>query len=655
MADWQLCPLCRKEYEDPLDRRYHAQPTACPVCGPIYRLLAVAEFVRIPIVAHKNLNSDEFSDIAMAAELLRDGKILAVKGIGGYHLACDARNAAAVTELRERKFRKERPFALMVADVVQAGSLVELSDEHRRLLQDIARPIVVARAKVELPGVAPGNASLGVMLPYAPLHHLLFKFGAPSPLVLTSANRSSEPIAYRDEDARDRLTGIADAFLFGERPIARRVDDSVVTVRRGRPFVIRRSRGFSPAVVCRLAGGAAPGPAQVASEEDDLPLTPGPFDVAHGRPSPARGEGRIGFRRELSEINGGPILALGSDLKNAIALVVDGEVLVSQHIGDLGDAETDAAFEETVRDLLVMYEIRMEDTTVVHDLHPQFTSTRFAQRPQARRRLGVQHHEAHIASVVAEHGSLDEPVVGVALDGTGYGTDGTIWGGELFVGSVRRGFQRAAHLRPVQMPGGDAAARFPVQAAAAFVADLPNRPDLSRLPLEMPKRFWDGMKMIDRQVRCFTSTSMGRLLDAVAAILGFMRESTFEGQAAIWLEHLATRCEPQDAYPFPDFDHRPLVSAILRDRIAGRNSAEIASAFHAAIAAGVAEHVSALAKQHGIRTVALSGGVFQNEILLDAVFDRLEQESSLKVLTNQAVPVNDGGICLGQATVAALR
>ncbi len=259
------------------------------------------------------------------------------------------------------------------------------------------------------------------MLPFAPLHHLLFKCGAPSPLVLTSANRSSEPIAFRDDEAVERLAGIADAFFIGERAIARRVDDSVVTVRGGLPFVIRRGRGYSPAIVCRL---------------------------------PAKE----------------PILALGSDLKNAIALVVNGEVLVSQHIGDLGDAGTDAAFQETIRDLLAMYEIQIEDTTVVHDLHPQFTSTRLAESLPARRRIAVQHHEAHIASVMAEHDLLDEPVVGVAFDGTGYGADGTIWGGEFFVGSVRGGFERRAWLRPVNMPGGDAAARFPAQAAAAFVA-----------------------------------------------------------------------------------------------------------------------------------------------------------------------------------------
>jgi hydrogenase maturation protein HypF len=637
MADWALCPECRQEYENPSDRRYHAQPTACEACGPAYRLLApdiAAEFVRIPSRGdHADSDSPEFGvgsqAIRRAAELIRGGMILAVKGIGGYHLACDARNAQAVAALRARKFRKEKPFALMAADLAQAETLIELTDEHRRLLCAVARPIVVGPARVNLAGIAPDNASLGVMLPYAPLHHLLFKFGAPSPMVLTSANRSSEPIAFRDDDATDRLTGIADAFLIGERRIARRVDDSVVAVRGGRPFMIRRSRGFAPGVVCRL---------------------------------PANG----------------PILALGSDLKNAIALVVDGEVLVSQHIGDLGDADTDAALEETIADLLAMYEIRGEHLTVVHDLHPQFTSTRLAGSLPARRRLAVQHHEAHIASVVAEHLSaehdlLGEPVVGVALDGTGYGSDGTIWGGEFFVGSVRAGFERAAWLRPVNMPGGDAAARFPVQAAAAFVAELASLrgsapvaqsqsafipadvPNLALPPFEMPKRFWHARRLVEKGVRCFRSTSMGRLFDAVAALVGFLRESTYEGQAAIWLEHQASRCAPQPAYPFSGLDYRPLLRAILNDRIAGRSVLEIASAFHAAVGAAVVEQVLILAEQHRLRTVALSGGVFQNELLLDCIVARLKSDSDLRVVTNQAVPVNDGGICLGQAAMASVR
>ncbi len=652
MADWPMCEACRREYENPADRRYHAQPIACEACGPRYSLEMAKPFLDLPsallgrgaggagaesncsqasskaassnVMPHPSSTSSRQAGplpsreretegnvlrsskaIRNAAAVLLRGGIVAVKGIGGYHLACDASDAAAVELLRERKFRKEKPFAVMVRDLDEARAIVSLLPEHERLLCDVARPIVLAPARREFRGVAPDNDSLGVMLPYAPLHHLLFKHGAPSPLVLTSANRSSEPIAYEDDDARERLAGIADAFLFGERPIARRVDDSVVAVRRRRPFMIRRSRGYSPGVVCRL-------PTQE------------------------------------------PILAMGSDLKNSIALVIDGEVFVSQHIGDLGELRADMALEETIRDLLTMYELRPEQMTVVHDLHPQYVSTRLAQSLPGRRHIAVQHHQAHIASVMAEHDRLDEPVIGVAFDGTGFGTDDTIWGGEFFVGSVRIGFARIASLRPVAMPGGDAAARFPVQAAAGFLAELADLPAFSAAPFYFPRRFFDAAAMVKKSLRCFCSTSAGRLFDAVAALCGFTREATFEGQAAIWFEHQARQSAPQSLYPLPDFDHRPLFEAIIADRLAGRSIAEIAAAFHAALAAAIVVKVHQLCADRRIKTVALSGGVFQNELLLDAVFDQLETDPTVRVLTNESVPVNDGGICVGQAAIAAL-
>jgi hydrogenase maturation protein HypF len=604
MAAWPMCADCRREYENPADRRYHAQPVACPKCGPNYRL----QFAKEPV--------GEIADFAIrrAAELLREGRIVAIKGIGGYHLACDAQNRATIELLRTRKFRKEQPFALMIKSIEEARALAALSTAHEALLQAVARPIVLARAQMDLPGIAPDNASLGIMLPYAPLHHLLFKFGAPSRLVLTSANHSSEPIAYRDDDARARLNGIADALLIGEREIARRVDDSVVAVRRGKPLVFRRSRGYAPATVCRIPTNE-------------------------------------------------PILALGGDLKNTIALVVQGGVLISQHIGDLSDYQAELALTETVRDLLAMYELKPEVLTVVHDLHPQFTSTRIAQALPARRHVAVQHHQAHIASVMAEHELLDEPVIGVAFDGTGYGTDGSIWGGEFFVGSVRDGLERVAWLRPVRMPGGDGAARFPVQAAAGFLAEVAKQdelPDMAGPPWNFPPRFREALAMIAKDVRCFQSTSVGRLFDAVAALLGFTRESTFEGQAAIWLEQLAARTRQgramHPAYLFQDLDHRPLLRAILADRMAGRDVSEISFAFHAALAGGVVEQVRALSNQRQIITVALSGGVFQNELLLNMVLLDLEQiEPALRVLTNENVPPGDGGTCLGQAALAVMQ
>ena len=595
LVAWKLCHDCQHEFDDPRDRRHHAQPITCDACGPGYQL------VRGGILP-------ETGDIAVrkAAELLRNGGILAVKGIGGYHLACDAANAESVAQLRARKFRKEKPFAIMVRSLEEARKTSELSVEHETLLTDVSRPIVLAPAHVHLPEVAPDTRTLGVMLPYAPLHHLLFDSGAPSPLVMTSANRSSEPIAYRDEDALDQLSGIADAWLIGQRPIARRIEDSVITVRDDQPFMIRRSRGFSPGVV-----------------------------------------GTLPTER--------PLLGVGADLKNSVALVVEGEVLVSQHIGDLDDLETYEAFEETVRDLLDMYDVNPTELIVAHDLHPQFKSTRFAKSFPARYHVAVQHHHAHIASVLVEHELFDETVVGVAFDGTGYGTDGSIWGGEFFIGSVATGFERCAGLRPVPMPGGDAAARFPVQAAAGFLAGLSDLPELTQPPFYFPQRFADSIELVNKNVRCFRSTSAGRLFDAVAALLGFTREVTFEGQAAIWLETQAQQSARQEPYEFPNLDHRTLLKTIITDRQAGRAIADIAFAFHAALAHEIVRQIGVLCAQHKVSKAAISGGVFQNDLLCKLISEEIGRNDPVELLTNRNVPVNDGGICLGQVAVAWAR
>jgi hydrogenase maturation protein HypF len=597
MRDWPLCPACARDYHDPADRRFHAQPVACPRCGPSY-LLRVGDEV---------LARGEAA-IAEAAGWLRSGRIVAVKGIGGYHLACDARDVAAVAALRERKFRKEKPFALMVRDLEVAQELAELDEAGLALLGSTARPIVLAPAKRELPGVAPDNRDLGLMLPYTPLHHLLFALGAPSVLVMTSANRSEEPIAYQDEDAFERLFGIADAFLVGERPIARRIDDSVARGSPLGPMVLRRSRGYAP-------GAAATFPA----------------------------------RR--------PILALGADLKNSVTLVVDGQAFVSQHLGDLEHHAAFQAFRETVHDLCRMYEVRFEDALVVHDMHPEYVSTRYALELPGKR-LGVQHHRAHIASVLAERGLWETPVIGCAFDGTGYGDDGTIWGGEVLVGSLEAGFERVAHLRPAVLPGGDAAARWPVQAAAGFLAQLPEIPQLVDPPFAFPERYLQARELVVKGVRSFVTTSVGRLFDTVAALLGFTRGITFEGQAAIWLEHLARTARSAGSYPFPldghELDFRPLLAAVLADRVRGRNPAEIARAFHEAVAQVIERVALRYAEASGARHVALSGGVFQNALLLARVADRLGATSGLTLLINREVPPNDGGISLGQAAVAAL-
>ncbi len=370
MAAWPLCTACQAEYHDRRNRRFHAEPVACPLCGPQYRL--------VPSGLHRV--QEDPSPVEIAARLIREGSIVAIKGVGGYHLCCDAENQAAVAALRTRKYRKSRPFAVMVKDLDTARTLVDLDCQSEELLSSAARPIVLAPARVILPDVAPDHRELGVMLPYAPVHHLLFASGAPDAIVMTSANRASEPIAFDDTEALARLDEIADAYLVGERPIARRVDDSVVRACADGPVVLRRGRGYAPAVVARLPGSHA-------------------------------------------------ILAVGADLKNTITLVIDGAAVVSQHIGDLEHLSAFEAFRATIDDLMAMYELNPEHVVIAHDLHPDYASTLCAMERPAKGRVAVQHHRAHVASVLAERGALDTRVVGVAFDGTGYGDDGTIWGG----------------------------------------------------------------------------------------------------------------------------------------------------------------------------------------------------------------------------------
>jgi hydrogenase maturation protein HypF len=597
MADWRLDSYCASEYSDPANRRFHAQPVGCPACGPHYIFRVGDEIVR----------GDEEA-IGKAAQYLQAGRIVAVKGLGGYHLACDAHYSEAVFALRARKYRKEKPFALIVKNIDIARGLIDLSPDAEALLNFTARPIVLARARTELPGVAPDNDDLGVMLPYTPSHHLLFAAGAPEVLVMTSANRSSEPIAYRDEDALQQLSGIADAFLIGQRPIARRVDDSVARVGAFGPAILRRARGYAPGAAATL-----------------------PIDR--------------------------PVLALGSDLKNTITLVVNGQAFVSQHIGDLDHYQSLCAFRETIQDFLSMYEINANELLLVHDAHPQYASTIHASDLRASETIAVQHHRAHIASVLAERGAWDKRVIGVSFDGTGYGDDGSIWGGEIFAGSIREGFDRVAHLRSALLPGGDAAASFPVQAASGFLAQLDDLPDLTAPPFSFPARYFDALQLVHSKLRAFSTTSMGRLFDTAAALLGFTREVTFEGQAAMWVERLASRASTSDAYPFPfveaELDFRPLLDAVIRDRLRGRDKNEIARAFQRGIAVGLRNAIVTLCPANGTDAVVLSGGVFQNELLLHDLKSLLEQEH-LQIWTNRVVPSNDGGISLGQAALAAL-
>lgn len=603
MRSWVMDNMCEAQYHNPADRRFHAQPIACSACGPHYRLEIMPQSRASS--AEKTIEQDAAA-IGRAAQLLAAGKIIAVKGLGGYHLACDARNAPAVRFLRERKFRKEKPFAVMVQDLNGARLLGHFSLEAESLLLSPARPIVLAREREKLEGIAPDTSEIGVMLAYTPLHHLLFAAGAPAALVMTSGNRSSEPIAYRDADAFARLDGIADAFLIGERPIARRVDDSVARAGAFGPVMLRRARGYAPGVVAEFPAGP-------------------------------------------------PILAVGPDLKNTVTLVIDGQAIASQHIGDLEHYEAFQAFQETIRDLLAMYSLHPEEMLIAHDAHPQYASTSYAS-VLGTHRVSVQHHRAHIASVLAEHGDRDRRILGVAFDGTGYGDDRTIWGGEIFAGSLRDGFERVAHLRPASLVGGDAAARDPVQASAGFLSHLGIVPDYCAPPFNFPSRYRRALQLLDNGVRTFTTTSMGRLFDTVAALLGFTRTVSFEGQAAIWVEHLARQANQAEPYLFPltgrELDFRCLLELVVRDRLSGREPAAVARAFHRGLAQGLASAVCELCDVFSLSTVVLSGGVFQNELLLEHLREVLEGQG-LSIWTNHAVPPNDGGISLGQAAIAA--
>jgi hydrogenase maturation protein HypF len=596
MREWRMDAACAAEYHDPMDRRFHAQPVACPVCGPQY-------FLHIDGARA----AGGWDAILKTAALLSEGRIVAIKGLGGYHLACDARNPGANAALRQRKYRKEKPFAVMARDLEVAHGLVELSADAEALLTSSARPIVLAPARLELEGVAPENRDLGVMLSYTPLHHLLFAAGAPESLVMTSANRSNEPIAYEDADALDRLSGIADAFLIGERPIARRLDDSVARAGVFGPVVLRRSRGYAPGAVASLP-----------------------------------------IRR--------PVLALGADLKNTITLVVEGQAFVSQHVGDLSHYEAYQSFTQTIKDLIAMYGMDTRDLLLVHDCHPEYLATAYAATLPVNEVHAIQHHRAHLASVLAERGEWAKAIVGVSFDGTGFGDDGSIWGGELFVGSLERGFERVAHLRQAALPGGDSAAQFPVQGAAGFLAQIDSLSDLTRPPFRFDSAYIKAMQLIRRGVRTFPTTSAGRLFDTAAALLGFVRESTFEGQAAIWLEQQARGATDCRVYPFPitnrELDFRPLLEGVIQDRLSNRAIPQIARSFQRSVAVGLAETIVRLCHSHQIDTVVLSGGVFQNELLLQDMQSLLDPYR-LAIWTNHAVPANDGGISLGQAALAA--
>ncbi|MCW3840554.1 carbamoyltransferase HypF [Micromonospora yasonensis] len=599
MAQFPLCSDCAAEYADPGDRRFHAEPVCCPACGPALRLVD-ADGHPLP-----------GEPLDTAVRWLRDGLIVAVKGLGGYHLATRADHDPAVSTLRARKHREEKPFALMAADLRAARTLVDVPPAAEPVLTGARRPVVLLPRRADAPvagSVAPGNRELGVMLPYSPLHHLLLaRLGIP--IVLTSGNVSDEPIAHRDDDARRRLARIADGFLTHDRRIHVRTDDSVVRVFRGRELPVRRSRGHVPA-----------------------PLTlPWRFDR--------------------------PVLACGAELKNTFCVAKGRRAFVSHHVGDLENYETLRAFTDGIAHFTRLFDVRPE--VVAHDLHPEYLSTKYALQREDVELLGVQHHHAHIASCLADNGDPG-PVIGVAFDGLGYGPDGTLWGGELLVADLT-GYERVGHLGAVPMPGGVAAVREPWRMAAAYLDEIYGDavPDL---PVRCRhERDWPAMVGLARTgTNAPRTSSAGRLFDAVAAILGLHDRVTYEGQAAIALEQRADpgerggyRVEAAGPVPLREVGFG-LVRCVVDDLLAEVDPGRIAARFHHGLADAVVRAAGAVRERTGLATVALSGGVFQNMLLLERVVSGLEQDGS-RVLVHSRVPPNDGGISLGQAVVAAAR
>jgi hydrogenase maturation protein HypF len=599
MVDFPMCPACRAEYEDPASRRFHAQPNACPECGP-----------RLTLLDGQGLPLAVEDPVAAAVGLLRQGRIVAVKGLGGYHLAVDAANDAAVRELRRRKNRDEKPFALMSYSSPDVLHYAEADECELRLLGGVERPIVLLRQKAGhplSPAVAPRNRWFGVMLPYTPLHYLLLKDSFPA-LVMTSGNLSDEPIAFQDGEAVDRLAGIADAFLVHDRRIETRADDSIARVMAGKALLLRRSRGYVPRGVF----------------------------LPQEQPS---------------------VLAAGAELKNAVCLTRGDRAFLSQHIGDLKNAEACASFERTIGHLQRILELRPQ--IVAHDLHPDYHSTRYAEGLAGIRKVAVQHHHAHLASCLAEHG-VEGEAIGVIFDGIGYGDDGSIWGGEFLVGDFC-GFRRVGHFAYLPMPGGDAATREPYRMALsclhhAYGSVLPDLPVVAAIP-ETERRLL--LQMLEKGVNSPLTSSCGRLFDAVAALCGLRDRISYEGQAALELEMAIEAEEEAGYYPY-DIEHAAegyifqpaaTIRAIVDDLQGGVPVSAVSARFHNTLAYLVAETCLLVRADTALTRVALSGGVFQNRYLTEKCVAILKR-GGFEVLTHSLVPPNDGGLALGQAVIA---
>jgi hydrogenase maturation protein HypF len=603
MRVFTQCPACEAEYRAPADRRHHSETNSCPACGPLLWLEATGD-------GHAASRGE--GALRDAAALLRTGGILAVRGFGGYHLACDATNPAAVELLRSRKQRDAKPLAVMVAGLEEAARIAWVEPMEAALLESPERPIVLLSVKPGnplAPGIAPGLDTVGLMLASTPLHLLLLE-EAGCPLVMTSGNRSEEPIAIGNREARQRLGTIADAFLMHDREILSRCDDSVLRVVARRPIFLRRARGFAPL----------------------------PFKLPVASPV--------------------PLLAVGPHLKNTFTLVHGDQAWVSPHIGDLENLEGLEHFRRT----LAVYRrlFRIEAEAVVHDLHPAYLSTRLATELRLPVTLAVQHHHAHIAAVMAEHGET-RPVIGVAFDGTGYGLDGAVWGAEILAGDLA-GFRRLGHLRYAPLPGGDLAARRPWRSVLGYASlDGTARDALAPVFQTIPEtEFSLASQQLQAGVNTPLASSMGRLFDAAAAVLGIRREAAYEGQAAMELEALAGRHVASE-YPVPIeddgsggwlMDPIPLLIRLALRRRKGMHRGELAADFHASVARATEQLVQRAADSTGISTVALGGGVFQNARLFASLCRRLQQRG-FRVLVARDLPPNDGGLSFGQAAMAA--
>jgi hydrogenase maturation protein HypF len=601
MKHFDMCPTCDAEYHDPQDRRFHAQPNACWDCGPVVRLWD----------RHGNeMGADD--PIGEARKLLTQGKILAVKGLGGFHLAVDATNNEAVTRLRRRKHREEKPLALMCPSLEQIRQFARVTENDEALLTCIQRPIFLLEKEANsfiAEDVSPRNRNYGVMLPYTPLHYLLLSEDELTVLVMTSGNISEEPIAIDNEEAFERLPDIADYFLNHNRDIYLRSDDSILRVVDGRPRQIRRSRGYVP-----------------------IPV----------------------FLKESLE----PILACGAEWKNTICLTREDQAFLSQHIGDLENLETLNFFELTVEHLKRILEI--EPKIIAYDLHPNYLSTQYALQQTSLVQIGIQHHHAHVVSAMAEHG-LDGPVIGIALDGTGYGTDGQIWGGEVLAAEAHR-FERIGHFAYLPLPGGAAAIKKPWRMAVSGLYETFGEEFLN---MDLP--FLEGiakehidtiLQMAKKGVNSPLTSSCGRLFDAVAAVAGVRNYVAYEGQAAMELE-AAAEDDMERTYPFAikdvhgvqQFLTGPILKAVVQDLQDGRSTGLISATFHNTLVALFVEMCERVRSERGLRQVVMSGGCFQNERLLVQLTEALGNED-FEVFSQSTVPSNDGGIALGQAAVA---